>query len=98
MKKLSKLLTALFTGATPSRMTHRRNCALPGRNEHDPHRRKCVYISPSVHAVLSRIVSLDADTALTIGKLADTVLSDYLEANKEEINTLYRRDRGDLIQ
>ena len=37
------------------------------------------------------------DQEITVGGYIDTVLMRHFEENKEEINSLYRRDRDDLI-
>lgn len=53
--------------------------------------RQCVYISLAVHEKIQKIVRLFANQEMTVGGYIDTVLWEHLEANKEEINELYRK-------
>lgn len=64
---------------------------------HELKTRKCVYISAEAHGIVSKIVNTIADKEITVGGYIDTVLMRHFEENKEEINSLYRRDRDDLI-
>ena len=64
---------------------------------HELKTRKCVYISAEAHGIVSKIVNTIADKGITVGGYIDTVLMRHFEENKEEINSLYRRDRDDLI-
>jgi hypothetical protein len=59
--------------------------------------RQCVYISTRIHATISEIVRVIADGDVTVGGYIDNVLFQHLEANKEAINELYKRDKNDLI-
>ena len=59
--------------------------------------RSCVYISQRIHATISEIVRVIADKDVTVGGYIDNVLLQHLEAHKEEINDLYKRERKDLI-
>ena len=59
--------------------------------------RSCVYISHRIHATISKIVRVIADKDITVGGYIDNVLLQHLEAHKEEINDLYKRERDDLI-
>ena len=60
--------------------------------------RQCVYISQRIHATISEIVRVIADKDVSVGGYIDNVLLQHLEANKEEINELYKKDRRDLIK
>jgi hypothetical protein len=60
--------------------------------------RQCVYISQRIHATISEIVKVIADKEVSVGGYIDNVLLQHLEAHKEEINELYKRDRKDLIE
>ena len=59
--------------------------------------RQCVYISKEAHSIVSKIVNTIADKEITVGGYIDTVLMRHFEENKDEINSLYRRNRDDLI-
>lgn len=61
--------------------------------------RQCVYISYDVHAVIAKLVRtmVSAGKDISIGGYIDTVLSEHLRANKEEINEMYRRQQGNLL-
>lgn len=61
--------------------------------------RQCVYISYDVHAVIAKLVRalVSAGNDVTVGGYIDTVLSEHLQANKEEINEAYRQQQGDLL-
>jgi hypothetical protein len=60
--------------------------------------RSCVYISQKVHDTISKIVRFIADKEVTVGGYIDNVLLQHLEAHKDEINGLYKREREDLIE
>jgi len=60
--------------------------------------RQCVYISQRVHTTISEIVRVIADRDVTVGGYIDNVLIQHLEAHKDEINDLYKRERKDLIE
>ena len=60
--------------------------------------RQCVYISQRIHATISEIVRVIADKDVSVGGYIDNVLLQHLEAHKEEINELYKKDRRDLIE
>jgi len=60
--------------------------------------RQCVYISQRIHATISEIVRVIADKEVSVGGYIDNVLLQHLEAHKEEINELYKKDRRDLIK
>jgi hypothetical protein len=60
--------------------------------------RQCVYISDRIHATISEIVRVIADKNVTVGGYIDIVLLQHLEAHKDEINKLYKKDRKDLIK
>lgn len=61
--------------------------------------RQCVYISHRVHSLIAKLVRTLVDTGndITVGGYIDTVLEEHLNVNKEEINELYRQQRGDLL-
>jgi hypothetical protein len=54
--------------------------------------------SQRIHATITEIVRVIADKDITVGGYIDNVLLQHLEANKDEINDLYKRDRKDLIE
>jgi len=60
--------------------------------------RQCVYISQRIHATISEIVRVIADRDVTVGGYIDNVLIQHLEAHKDEINSLYKQERKDLIE
>lgn len=61
--------------------------------------RQCVYISYDVHAVIAKLVRalVSAGNDISVGGYIDTVLSEHLQANKDEINEMYRQQQGDLL-
>jgi hypothetical protein len=67
-----------------------------GRNEIKT--RSCVYISQRIHNTISEIVRVIADKDVSVGGYIDNVLLQHLEAHKDEINDLYKRERKDLIE
>jgi len=60
--------------------------------------RQCVYISQPVHSTISEIVRCIANRDVTVGGYIDCVLLQHLEAHKDEINELYKKERKDLIE
>lgn len=60
--------------------------------------RQCVYISQDLHETILAIVKEIADKNMTVGAFIDTVIRQHLEDNKQEINTLYKKKRDDLIK
>jgi len=60
--------------------------------------RSCVYISKRIHNTISEIVRCIASRDVTVGGYIDSVLLQHLEAHKEEINELYKKERKDLIE
>jgi len=60
--------------------------------------RQCVYISGQIHTTISEIVRVIADKDVTVGGYIDNVLLQHLEAHKDEINELYKKDRENLIE
>jgi hypothetical protein len=60
--------------------------------------RQCVYISGQIHTTITEIVRVIADKDVTVGGYIDNVLLQHLEAHKDEINKLYKKDRKDLIE
>jgi len=59
--------------------------------------RSCVYISRRIHNTISEIVRVIADRDVTVGGYIDSVLLQHLEAHRDEINDLYKKERKDLI-
>ncbi len=61
--------------------------------------RQCVYISYDVHAVIAKLVRalVSAGNDISVGGYIDTVLAEHLQANKDEINEMYRQQQGDLL-
>jgi len=61
--------------------------------------RQCVYISYDVHAVIAKLVRVlvSAGSDISVGGYIDTVLSEHLQTNKDEINEMYRQQQGDLL-
>jgi len=60
--------------------------------------RSCVYISQRIHKTVSEIVRVIADKDVTVGGYIDNVILQHLEAHKDEINDLYKKERKDLIE
>jgi len=60
--------------------------------------RSCVYISQRIHKTISEIVRVIGSKDVTVGGYIDNVLLQHLEAHKDEINDLYKRERSDLIE
>jgi len=69
------------------------------RNEAD--NRKNVYINQNLHKTVSDIVSavkiIDNKT-VTVGGYIDNVLTEHFETHKDEINSLYRIGKNDLVK
>jgi len=61
--------------------------------------RQCVYVSHDVHATIAKLVRVlvSAGNDLTVGGYIDTVLTEHLQANRDEINEVYRQHQGDLL-
>lgn len=61
--------------------------------------RQCVYISYDVHALIAKLVRalVSAGNDISVGGYIDTVLAEHLQANKDEINEMYRQQQGDLL-
>lgn len=59
--------------------------------------RQCVYIGQDLHEKIIAIVNEIAVKGMSVGAFIDTILREHLEEHKEEINSLYRRKRGDLL-
>lgn len=55
--------------------------------------RQSVYISREIHRKITKIVNTITDNEITVGGYVDTVLTQHLLANKEEINELYRKGK-----
>lgn len=98
MKKINKLLNPLYTETNTEKPGNSKYCVQQEMSNDGRSRRKCVYIRESTHGIIARIVKISPNPGLTLGRLVDFILSEYLEANKEDINCLYRRDKGNLIE
>ena len=59
--------------------------------------RKSIYVSQLVHEKVKLIIKRIADDDDSVGGYIDNVLKHHLEKYKEEINTLNRNERDDLI-
>lgn len=59
--------------------------------------RKSIYVSQLVHEKVKLIIKRIADDDASVGGYIDNVLKHHLEKYKEEINTLNRSERDDLI-
>lgn len=59
--------------------------------------RKSIYVSQLVHEKVKLIIKRIADDDASVGGYIDNVLKHHLEKYKEEINTLNRNERDDLI-
>lgn len=99
MKKISELLAPLFV------KTKEHQEQLPDNDitdlsiqENKPSRRMCIYVKPETHNMIKEIVNIIPNKKLTVGGLVDSILMEYLIANKDEINRMYRQDRDDLIK
>lgn len=99
MKRISELLAPLFVKTEESKEKLPDNCItdlfMP---EEKTSKRMCVYVKPETHNTIKKIVNIIPSKNLTVGGLVDRILMEYLIANKDEINRLYRRDRDDLIK
>ncbi len=59
--------------------------------------RQGVYISQSVHQTIIQIVKQIAGNDVSVGGYIDNVLKHHLGKYKDEINSLYKQDRTNLI-
>ena len=61
--------------------------------------RQCVYISYDIHAKIRKLVRalVSMGNEISVGGYIDTVLADHLQANRDEINEVYRQEQGDLV-
>lgn len=59
--------------------------------------RQGVYISQSVHQTIMQIVKQIAGSDVSVGGYIDNVLKHHLGKYKDEINSLYKQDRTNLI-
>lgn len=63
--------------------------------------RKNVYINQELHKTVSNITSavrIIDGKIVTVGGYIDNVLAEHFEANREEINALYRIGKNDLVK
>jgi hypothetical protein len=60
-------------------------------------KRPSVYIEQELHEIITSIVKVLAKK-VTVGEYIDMILWEHLLKNKDEINSLYRQDRNDLIK
>jgi len=54
--------------------------------------RQCVYISQRIHATISEIVKVISDREITVGGYIDSILTEHLEAHRDEITELYNSE------
>jgi hypothetical protein len=54
--------------------------------------RQYVYISQHIHTTISEIVRVISDREITVDGYIDSILTEHLEAHKEEITELYNRE------
>ncbi len=59
--------------------------------------RRSIYVSDFVHTKVKRIVKQIAHDDISVGGYIDNVLKHHFEKYKDEINTLYRKERDDLF-
>jgi len=62
--------------------------------------RKCIYISDEVHKKLASLVRSLVESGnenLTIGAFANGIIKGFMEARRDQINEIYREDRGNLL-
>ena len=59
--------------------------------------RKSIYVSQLVHEKVKLIIKRIANDDASVGGYIDNVLKHHLEKYKEEINTLNRNEKDDLI-
>lgn len=61
--------------------------------------RRSVYVSDYVHEIVKQIVrQIGGLSNLSVGGYIDNVMKHHLEKYKEEINTLYKQTRNDLLE
>lgn len=60
--------------------------------------RQCVYISRGVHGTIAEIVKRLGERGLTVGVYVDSILQQHLREHKDEINRLYCKPIGKLIE
>lgn len=61
--------------------------------------RKSVYVSDYIHEKVKKIVlEIGGLSNLSVGGYIDNVLRHHLEKYKDEINTLYKQDKDDLLE
>jgi len=62
-------------------------------------KRQCVYIGYETHALIAKLVRalVSAGNEISVGGYIDTVLTEHLQANRDEINEVYRQQQGDLL-
>ena len=61
--------------------------------------RRSVYVSDYVHEIVKQIVrQIGGLSNLSVGGYIDNVLKHHLEKYKDEINTLYKQTRSDLLE
>lgn len=94
MKKISELLAPLFKKAS-SVPENTEDISLRKR---ESNYRKCIYVRSDTHDIITKIVRINPNSKITVGSFVDSILWEYLRANKDEINELYRQEREDLIK
>lgn len=99
MKKICELLAPLFVKTKEHQELFPDNditdLFMP---EEKSRKRMCIYVKPETHNMIKEIVNITPNKKLTVGGLVDSILMEYLIANKDEINRLYRQERDDLIK
>lgn len=61
--------------------------------------RRSAYVSKEVHETIKLIVlQIGGMSNLSVGGYIDNVLKHHLEKYKDEINTLYKQSRSDLVK
>lgn len=61
--------------------------------------RRSVYVSDYVHEIVKQIVrQIGGLSNLSVGGYIDNVMKHHLEKYKDEINTLYKKARTDLLE
>ncbi|MBK5720202.1 DUF3408 domain-containing protein [Dysgonomonas sp. Marseille-P4677] len=61
--------------------------------------RKSVYVSTYIHEKVKKIVlEIGGLSNLSVGGYIDNVLRHHLEKHKDEINTLYKQTKDDLLE
>ena len=83
----------------------RRKRALPSYKEvfvkrNEIKHRQCVYVSYEAHSLISSLVRMlvEGGDEVTVGGYIDRIITEHLQAYKDDINELYRNRRPDLLK